>query len=280
MWGRLKGDDIVADMYDVDDKFRYTRNLHFRNDIKELSFDIVIDFFNHHRTFATRRKVSPYMFIGVAVFHHNPKAKVPDMDALHYDMFDPQPIQHNDPRYAGVSPGEWIALKPLGTEGQYLPGYDVKPYSNWQFAIPGGIGARIRVSRLYDINLEVGVRQSFTDYIDDVSNDFINPDAFGTGPEANLTRIMNNRSKEPYTAVGGEVRDLEYILGNVHPIVKYGEVPQEFGSRPYSLIDGFGRQGPWYIRGKEAYDIFVVTKITVKYYIGKGFGYNKVIGSR
>ena len=70
MWGRLKGDDIVADMYDVDDKFRYTRNLHFRNDIKELSFDIVIDFFNHHRTFATRRKVSPYMFIGVAVFHH------------------------------------------------------------------------------------------------------------------------------------------------------------------------------------------------------------------
>ncbi|WP_017732180.1 DUF6089 family protein [Nafulsella turpanensis] len=278
MWGRLRGDDITADMEDEDGRFRYARNLHFRNDIKELSFEFVVDFFNHHRTFATRRKLSPYLFFGVAVFHHNPRAKVPEMDALHYDIFESQPIQENDPRYNGVSPGDWIALKPLGTEGQHLPGSDIKPYSNWQFAVPGGIGARFRVNRLYDINLELGMRQTFTDYLDDVSTEYINPGAFGEGPKANLVRLMSNRSKEPVTAVTGEKRNLEYVLENVYPAVSFGELPDEFGPGPYELINTYGMEGPDYIRGKDAYDIFIVTKITVIYYIGSGFGYNRVIG--
>lgn len=278
MWGRLRGDDITADKDHGDDKFRYTRNLHFRNDIKELSLDLVFDLSGHHRTFATRHRYTFYVFAGIALFHHNPKAKVPEVDALHYDLFDAQPIKQNDPKYNGVSPGDWIALKSLGTEGQNLPGSELQPYSNWQFSLPVGFGVRYRINRHYDFAVEVGVRYTFFDYLDDASTNFINPDAFGDGPKANLARLMADRSKEPTAAVKGEVRDLNHILENVHKTSPYGNLPAEFDSRPYELIDGFGRRVSGNIRGKEANDVYVATKFTFIYIFGKGFGYNKIIG--
>ena len=272
MWGRLKGDDISADKKDADGKFRYTRNLHFRNDIKELSVDLVFDFSGYHRTFVSRGTYTPFAFIGMAVFHHNPKALVPETDALNYDMFNAQPIRQNDPRYAGVSPGEWIALKPLGTEGQYISGVEAKPYSNWQLAIPVGMGLRLRLNRHYDLTFEIGFRQTFTDFLDDASGGYVDPDEFGAGPKANLARLMADRSKEPVAAGSGELRDLACILGNVHGTSPYGAVPAEFGDRPYDLIDGYGRSESGNIRGKAAFDIFIVTKLTFTYIPGKNFG--------
>lgn len=273
MWGRLRGDDIIADIEHHDHKFRYVRNMHFRNDIKELSVEFVLDLVAHRRTFATRANWTPYLFAGIAVFHHNPKAKVPEMDAVHYDLFNAQPIMNNDPRYGGVSPGDWIALKPLGTEGQYLEGTGVKPYSNWQFAIPMGVGIRYRASRYSDLSLEIGYRQTFTDYLDDVSKDFLNPDAFGTGPEANLARLMHDRSQEPYAAVSGKPRDLRFIQETIHPTRPYGQVPPEFGNHPYDPTIGFGSAGHEYIRGKEDYDIYLVIKLKYTYIIGSGINY-------
>lgn len=272
MWGRLKGDDISADKEDADGKFRYTRNLHFRNDIKELSVDLVFDLSGYHHTFASRSPYTPYVFIGLAIFHHNPKARVPHMDALHYDIYNDQPVMHNDPRYAGVSPGEWIALKPLGTEGQYVSGAKAKPYSNWQLALPVGMGLRLRLNNRYDFAFEIGLRQTFTDYLDDASGRYLDPDVFGTGPKANLARLMADRSKESVTATSGELRDLEYILENVHETSPYGAVPAEFGDRPYELINGYGRSESGNIRGKAAFDIFIVTKLTFTYIPGKKSG--------
>ncbi len=278
LWGRLRGDDATADMHHKDDKFRYTRNLHFRNDIKEFSLDLLLDLGWHHRTFATRRKFIPYLFAGVAVFHHNPKAMVPETDALHYALGNEQPILFDDPRYAGVSPGEWIPLKPLGTEGQYLDGTKVKPYRNWNFAIPVGLGVRYRLNRQYDFTFEVGYRKLFTDYLDDVSGVYVNPDDFGESPEANLARLMADRSKEPVQAVSGNARDIEYVLTNVHSTSPYGTVPEEFGHRPYQLIDGYGTAQKDYIRGKDEVDAYVVTKFTITYLFGSGFGYKRTIG--
>lgn len=278
LWGRLRGDDATADMYHEDDKFRYTRNLHFRNDIKEFSLDLLLDLGWHHRTFASRRKFIPYLFAGVAIFHHNPKAKVPDVDALHYELGNAQPIQQMDPRYAGVTPGEWIDLKPIGTEGQHLPGSEVKPYKNWNFAIPMGFGLRYRISRHYDFTFEMGYRKLFMDYLDDVSGVYVNPDEFGEGPEANLARLMADRSKEPVHAVSGDPRNLEYILSQGHTMGRYGQVPEEFGGKPYHLINGYGRVQIDNIRGKDMVDAYVVTKFTVTYLFGSGFGYSRTIG--
>lgn len=84
----------------------------------------------------------PYIFGGIGVFHFNPKAKQAD--------------------------GTLVALQPLGTEGQGLPGYE-KKYARTQFNIPFGVGIRFILSDRWSVSLEAGARYLRTDYIDDVS---------------------------------------------------------------------------------------------------------------
>lgn len=267
IWGRIKGDDFGSDPFDQKAKFRYMRNQHFRNDIKELSVEYVFDFFQHHKTFITRREVVPYLFAGLAFFHHSPKGMVPGLDVVHGTVLDPIEIKNNDPRYATASPGEWVSLKPLGTEGQYVNGSGVKPYSNWQIAIPFGAGVRYKLSRYFDLAFEISYRQTFTDYLDDVSGHYQDPDAFGTGPKANLTRLMADRSKEPVAAVSGKARNLEVALQN--GFTDYSQVPSEFGNHPYELLNGFGSaQHKDNIRGMNDTDVYLLTKIQVTYIIG------------
>ena len=266
MWGRLKGDDYSADPLGEDSRFRYMRNLSFRNDIKELSAEYVYDFISHQRTFITRPELVPYVFAGIAILHHNPRAKVPLTDVVHNDILDQTSIQRNDPRYGSVSPGDWIPLKPLGTEGQYVDGSGVEPYSNWQIAIPFGAGVRYKLNRYFDLSFEISYRQTFTDYLDDVSGNYINLDRFPNTPEGNLSRLMSDRSKEPIAAVPGEPRNLEVAYSNGFHY--YGQVPAEFGGGEYQVLSGFGSEHPDNIRGKPDFDVYLVTKIQVTYIIG------------
>ena len=271
MWGRLKADDFKANLLGENSKYRHVRNLHFRNDIKELSLEYVFDFIPHQRTFITRPQLVPFASIGLAIFHHNPRAKVPTVDAYHYDIGNAQPIEENDARYGGVSPGEWIALKPLGTEGQYIEDSGVEPYSNWQFAIPFGAGVRYRLNRYLDLSFEFSYHQTFTDYLDDVSGLYVDPEGFGNGPEANLARLMADRSKEPVAVLSGEVRDLAHIREYINSTHLYGQVPTEFGDRPYQLIRGYGSRGAEEypnIRGKDDWDVYLVSKFQLTYIIG------------
>ncbi len=271
MWARLKADDAQSNIMGDNSKYRYVRNLHFRNDIKELSFEYIFDLTAHQRTFMSRPILVPYLFAGLAVFHHNPRAKVPELDAVHYNIGEAKPIAENDPRYAGVSPGDWISLKPLGTEGQYVEGSGVDPYSNWQIAVPFGAGVRYRVSRYLDLSFEIAYRQTFTDYLDDVSGIYINPEALGSGPDANLSRLMADRSKEATAALSGKSRDLAYIMEHINSTHQYGQVPPEFGGQPYQLIAGYGSRGAETspnIRGKEDWDVYLVSKFQLTYIIG------------
>lgn len=266
MWARLIGDDARSDPFGESSKYRYMRNQQFRNDIKELSFEYVFDLIAHQRTFMTRPEVVPYLTAGIALFHHNPKGMVPDMDAVHYELNNHQPIAGNEHLYGGVSPGDWIALKPLGTEGQYVEGSGVKPYSNWQLAIPVGAGVRYRASRYLDLSFEISFRQTFTDYLDDVSGHYINPQDFGEGPDKNLARLMANRSKEPNAVMTGKQRNGEVYAANGTSTL--GQVPIEFGGHPYEVINGFGSAHKDNIRGKDDFDVYLVTKLQVKYIIG------------
>ena len=269
MWGRLKGDDFGADPGGESSRFRYMRNLQFRNDVKELSVDYSFDLISHYRTFVTRPQWVPYIFAGIAVFHHNPKAKVPTVDLVHAkNLTDPFYIENNDPRYAGVSPGDWIALKPLGTEGQYIAGSAVEPYSNWQIAIPFGAGVRYKLSRYFDLSFEISYRQTFTDYLDDVSRDYVNPESFGTGPEANLSRLMADRLKEPIAVVSGRARNPEVYGANGLNRNYPAQVPAEFGTHNYLPVSGFGYEGKDQNRGKEDWDVYLVTKVQLTYIIG------------
>lgn len=76
----------------------------------------------------------------------------------------------------GERNGRWIRLAPLNTEGQGLPG-GPNDYSGFTAVVPYGIGirrnlgggARARHFGQWSISLELSMRKTFTDYIDDVS---------------------------------------------------------------------------------------------------------------
>ncbi|MGQ9863598.1 MAG: DUF6089 family protein [Bacteroidia bacterium] len=135
------------------DKFRKWRNLHFKSHITEFSAQLVYEFFATPRLYRFRPKYSPYIFAGVAIFNFDPKAKASD--------------------------GKWYRLQPLGTEGQYLNDPSgrtyPKPYALTQISIPMGLGVRYTLSRKWDLWFELGLRKTFTDYLDDVSDKYAPP---------------------------------------------------------------------------------------------------------
>lgn len=63
---------------------------------------------------------------------------------------------------------ELVHLRPLGTEGQnYLPGK--QPYSRFAPVLPFGFGYRINFHNGSSLSVDLNLRKSFTDYLDDVS---------------------------------------------------------------------------------------------------------------
>ncbi|MEQ9415125.1 MAG: DUF6089 family protein [Cyclobacteriaceae bacterium] len=166
MYATIKGSDVdSADPGDLDNGiFRYQRNLSFRNRIKELSVVAVFDLFENQSTYISRVRWTPYAFVGVAGFHHNPQAQAPATD------LNGNPL---------AQAGQWVDLRPLGTEGQNATLLDtdvntgIKPYKQIQVAIPFGIGARFRLNEVMDLWADIGFRYTFTDYLDDVSQNYV-----------------------------------------------------------------------------------------------------------
>lgn len=173
---RIAGNDIH--MLNTNDKSdRYIRNLHFRNDIKELSVAGIYDFNKAAIYYSKRKSFSPYLVGGVSFLLHNPVAKTPT--------------------------GDWVSLRPLGTEGQGLAGYD-SPYKTWAGAITGGAGIKIKLNEKFDLGLEALLQYSLTDYLDDVNGKYANPnDLIANG---SLSVTMANRSTEIVDAYSGKSR--------------------------------------------------------------------------
>ena len=133
-----------ADRFSDDDALR-ARNLAFETALTE--FSVVGEYYLLN---LYENRISPYAYLGLAVYHFNPYA------------------------YNGST--EKIFLKPLSTEGQGVPGYPEKePYGLTQMAIPFGGGVKYALTEDFHIGLEVGFRKLFTDYLDDVSTTYADP---------------------------------------------------------------------------------------------------------
>jgi len=66
-----------------------------------------------------------------------------------------------------------VYLYPMSTEGQGLPGYSHVPsHHTLNGAILFGGGVEMRITKKIRMDIEVGWRKTFTDYIDDVSGDY------------------------------------------------------------------------------------------------------------
>ncbi len=127
--------------------FRYYRNLNFRTHMFDASIAMEVTPYNF-RLGGTGRGSSvlaPYGFLGVGLFTFNPE---------------------------GNYNGGWVELKPLSTEGQGLvPGR--APYDLVQMNIPMGFGVKWIYDDTWSLALEANYRLTFTDYLDDVSIDYV-----------------------------------------------------------------------------------------------------------
>lgn len=241
-WVRVFGDDFTADPSSESGFPRYARNLSFRNDIKEFRVGLQVFLLPNYGGPNQRLPINAYLSLGAAVFHHQPKGRVPDADyqsALDGSVPAPQAR-------------EWVNLKPLGTEGQNLG--IVEPYKNIEFAIPVAIGAQMRLPNTQlTAGLEFGIRYLFTDYIDDVSTNYVGLDQF----DDDLARIMSDRSTVPFSSKLEE-RDLT----NLRIINNSGFHNYYIEGNVGTGIDGSKRGNP------DNNDMIFITQIKISYVLG------------
>jgi hypothetical protein len=148
---------------DSNDPMRVNRNLNFRTNITEASMLLEINFYEY-RLGRLGKGFTPYIFGGLAYFQFNPEAELD---------------------------GNYFELRPLGTEGQ-----GANTYAKGQISIPFGLGLKSGFTKRIALNLEWGIRKTFTDYLDDVSAYYADPDLIRE-QSGNLGRDLADRTITP-----------------------------------------------------------------------------------
>lgn len=172
-FGSVKGYDSILKSVAPSTFGRYERNLSFKSRITDIQLALEIHplFFKYYYEEDSPR-TSPYAVIGVGYYSFDPQAKLN---------------------------GQWYSLQPLHTEGQGFKEYpDRKPYSLNQINIAAGLGVKYEINSFLNARLELVHRILSTDYLDDVSTTYINPDLFPTYLPANLAAIaqqLNDRQE-------------------------------------------------------------------------------------
>ncbi len=182
------------------------RNLNFNSKITDWELTGQYNIFSLNDKWWT-----PYLFAGIGIYHFNP--------------------------YTKDTSGTKYLLRALSTEGEgFVPG--VKNYKLTQFSVPIGVGAMYSLNEDMRIGIEFGYRKIFTDYLDDVSNAYVD--------QAGLL-----------SARGAKAVDLAYRGDEIHA-----------GSYPSA---GVARGNP---DNKDGYYYFALT-YTVRYFFDK---YKQIAG--
>ena len=157
-FGNVNGNDNRAT-----NLWQRERNLSFKSHILELAALGEFYFFEYDE----ETVFIPYLTAGLSVFHFDPKTK---LNGVEY------------------------RLQPLGTEGQKLPGYN-KPYSLISSAVLFGAGAKLKLTDKLNLSVDIIARRAFTDYLDDVSTNYVNFNEFLSNGQV-LTANLANRMHE------------------------------------------------------------------------------------
>ncbi len=169
---------------------RGQRNLNFRSDIVEFSAIGEWNLLGYEESTRTR-PYTPFLFAGIGVYKFNPKSQFSYMDGLRDAtgaLIHNAQLQQFD--------GQWIELQTLSTEGQETTKFnDRKRYNLTQVSIPLGVGFKQQVDDYWAYGIEFGVRKTFTDYLDDVSLDYVDDQIVG-GANGYLAAAMKDRSSE------------------------------------------------------------------------------------
>ncbi len=169
--GRVDGYDSLIKDHGGDERLRKMRNLQFQSQILEAYAAMEIYptvFFEKYD--GLQGKFRPYGLVGIGMFHFNPKGKY----------------------YAPDGTAKWVDLQPLRLEGQGMAEYpDRRPYSLNQMEVPLGVGFKYYIKENMYVGLEVLHRQTFTDYVDDVSTTYIDNSLFSRYLTADQAAMAN-----------------------------------------------------------------------------------------
>lgn len=225
-YGRIRANDSNSE-----NPARVARNLSFRNDILEFSLRGEFTLF-YDNDAGGRGFYNPdfrvYGFLGAAMFHHSPKAR-------YYGELE----QFND---------EMFELRDLQTEGV--------EYGNWEFAVPAGLGLYFTFNKVHRIGWELGYRFTFTDYLDDVSTQYVDhPEGTIVHGFANRTPEAIDRARELAASQGVDRPN----LGSFAPGEKRGDPTNNDGylftqfTYSYVLVgkSNFARRKYSYLKGKK-----------------------------
>ena len=175
--GSVKGNDAKSST-----DWQQLRNLSFKSSITELA--VLGEFYVFgFDTDPGSTIFLPYVTAGLSGFRFDPKT---------------------------VYQGNEIRLQPLGTEGQGMPGRGDK-YSLYSAAMLAGAGAKIIINENLNISMDVILRRTFTDYLDDVSTTYVNYDDLNAANgtlAANLGNRMNQflGQEAPVQLATGSIR--------------------------------------------------------------------------
>ncbi len=199
----LKG-KVEAYDRDASESLLVNRNLSFQSPINELSGGIEFHYFPFQ--FGNKRyKGTSYIIAQLGFFKMNPQT------------------EYN---------GGLVDLQPLGTEGQSATSGQSN-YLKYQLCLPLGLGLKISLGKFASFNMEVAIRKTFTDYIDDVGSDtYYDPillEAMNGSTAAALSnrsldgssfgRRGNSSNKDWYVYTGGTIT-FRLGKGNNCPVIR------------------------------------------------------------
>ena len=187
-FGSVTGYDSILKKPENPSTGRYERNLSFKSKIADFQLAVEIHPLMFKNYDEEPPVFSPYAIAGVG-----------------YYLFDPQAKLN----------GQWYALQPLKLEGQGFKEYpDRKSYKLSQFNFAAGLGLRYEINDMFNARFELVHRFLTTDYLDDVSTKYIDPNLFYNYLPTNLAAIaqqLYNRKNElnpsDVTAIGDQRGD-------------------------------------------------------------------------
>lgn len=164
-----------SDKYNTYNDYMLHRNLSFNTNVWELALQGDFNFFRFMPG-EPAYSFTPYITFGAGVFSYDP--------------------------YAYLR-GQKIYLRPLGTEGQGIIA-GRKQYSTMALSIPFGGGFKYAINPRMNLGFELLYRFTNTDYLDDVSTTFVDPNIFPLNPDGTLSNaaLLSDRSYELGTPIG------------------------------------------------------------------------------
>ena len=195
---------VEANDQDANQAVIINRNLNFKSDITEIAGGLEFHYMPFQ--FGNKRYIgTAYMITQIGVFQMNPKT------------------EYN---------GSLVELQSVGTEGQGTSGGS-KPYSKYQICLPLGLGVKLSLGKFCSFNLDIAIRKTFTDYLDDVGADsYMDPTALSAVNGSDAVALSNrsldgsfqgrrgNSTNKDWYVYAGAMLTFRLGKGNNCPVIR------------------------------------------------------------